>query len=74
MERYSIWLLRAPKAEAYIATIRNPRKKQYAEQYLHWLCNPRVPDPVEDGLSYMAAQAVRMNIRQIMEVKREERG
>lgn len=49
--------------EKYINRIRNQKKKTYAQEYLEWLRvgDDDAPDPPE-GLSYMAAQAVRMNV------------
>jgi len=50
---------------AYVAKIRNPLKREYAQKYLAY-CES--PDPnakapkVPNGLSYMGAQAVRLTI------------
>lgn len=54
-------------AERYIAQLRNEKKAQYARAYFTWLCiNDHQQGPPEppEGLSTMAAQAVRMTLRQ----------
>ena len=52
--------------EKYIRKIKNPSKKQYATEYYNWLKNGKrgeEPDYTDyKSLSYMAAQAVRMNL------------
>ena len=51
------------EANKYANLIRNSRKRQYAFAYIQWLRNGAVGiDPTYDGLSYMAAQAVRLHI------------
>ena len=53
-------------AEQYIAGIRNAAKKTYARRYLAWVRSGRAghngPEWDRSALSYMAAQAVRMEI------------
>lgn len=54
----------------YIARIRNANKKDYARRYAIWLCRSAedrqvIVEPVPFQLSYMAAQAVRMNLNEI---------
>lgn len=48
----------------YIKGIRNAEKKQYAKDYYKYL-HERKGEPPETNLSYMAAQAVRMNIEEL---------
>jgi hypothetical protein len=50
--------------EAYIRRIRNPLKRAYAQAYWKWLASGQQgPEPERDpSLSYMAAQAVRMEL------------
>ena len=53
----------------YINRIRNKAKKRYAKEYLAWLmnrCNGKEPERIPYGLSYMAAQAVRMDLRDLV--------
>jgi len=54
------------RANAYIRSIRNAAKKAYAEQYLAWVMDGRQghngPEWDRSKLSYMGAQAVRMNL------------
>ena len=58
------------QARAYVDSIRNDRKRHYAREYLDWL--NRVEDSGETspepphGLSYLAAQAVRLHLRGII--------
>lgn len=50
---------------SYIAGIRNPGKKAYAQAYAEWIRAGRAGDPPDDGqfgIGYMAGQAVRMSI------------
>lgn len=56
-------------ASRYIESLRSPTKKRYARDYYQWIRAGRVDadhpaDP--PTLSYMAAQAVRMNLDEIM--------
>jgi hypothetical protein len=51
------------RIQTYINRIRNPHKLEYARVYLAYLRNPVGESPDYPGLSYMAAQAVRMNLR-----------
>lgn len=47
----------------YIRTIRNEAKKAYAAAFWAWLQNEQIgPEPFRADLSYMAAQAVRINM------------
>lgn len=69
------------RASDYIESLKNAAKKQYAKDYYQFLRDPRphckdkpelpldeVKAPPEyAGLSYMAAQAVRINLNEIME-------
>ena len=48
--------------DRYIRSIRNARKQEYAAAYVSHLLYGE-PEPSTEGLSYMAAQAVRLNIR-----------
>lgn|SRR5579864_618361 len=51
------------KAGQYIRRIRNGQKKQYARAYLHYVLRGRQgTEPDRGTLSYMAAQAVRMEL------------
>ena len=59
------------RASRYIEGLRSPLKRRYAHAYYQWL---RMPDslrpaesPSRGELSYMAAQAVRMNLDEILE-------
>ena len=57
-------------ASNYIESIRNPKKKKFAKAYYQWLRNNRrgvVESPADNGLSYMAEQAVRMTLNKIMD-------
>jgi hypothetical protein len=65
---------RAERAEQYVASIRNAKKRAYAHRFLRYLRNGVTDDigslpgdtPQRAGeLSYMAAQAVEMNLRAI---------
>jgi hypothetical protein len=48
---------------AYIRSIRNSLKRQYAEAFARYLANGgKGPEPVRGELSYMAAQAVRLHL------------
>jgi hypothetical protein len=51
-------------AERYIKAIRNDQKRAYAKAFLDWMRHGEQGDPPHPaGLSTMAAQAVRMNLR-----------
>lgn len=57
-------------ASRYVASLRSAVKRKYAHEYYQWLRCPEhmrglLPDP--GSLSCMAAQAVRMNLDEIME-------
>jgi len=55
-------------ARVYIEKIRNPVKREYAKQY--WLfLKGQVAQPEYSGLSYMAAQAVRLRLSELMATK-----
>lgn len=62
-----------PKSmESYIASIRNRDKHAYASAYARWIHEGERGDPPDRGkLSYMAAQAVRLNLREIWDRKHE---
>ena len=68
MKYYSKGASFGSQVEHYIRSLRNRAKKKYANSYAHFLANGNAhiePDhPVE--LSYMAAQAVRCNILEII--------
>jgi hypothetical protein len=49
----------------YIASIRNTDKRSYAAKYLEFI-QGHGPDPSIANISYMAAQAVRMRIREFI--------
>jgi len=53
------------KAENYIKKLKNQSKKEYAKKYLKYVIE-RGKMPSRGKLSYMAAQAVEMNIDEIM--------
>ena len=59
------------RASKYIERIRHPAKKQYARDYYQFLRSGQLlgqeADYDRDKLSYMAAQAVRMNLDEIMQ-------
>jgi len=53
-------------ARAYVNRIKNSRKREYALDYLRWWTEGgREPKP-PDGLGYMGAQAVRIQINAIL--------
>ena len=56
----------AGETARYVKSIRNPLKREYAKAWLRFLtCGGEEPlDP--QGLSYMAAQAVRLNLRELV--------
>ncbi|KKM82208.1 hypothetical protein LCGC14_1321930 [marine sediment metagenome] len=51
-------------ARRYVNRLRNNNKREYAALYLFWLVFNPADDPphIPHGLSYMAAQAVRMKL------------
>jgi hypothetical protein len=51
-------------AVKYVGRIRNPKKRAYALSYLRFL-NGLGPEPDRGQLSYMAAQAVRIELAQL---------
>lgn len=56
------------KAVSYAKKIRNQAKREYAFVLIfNWSNKDNMPRPA--GLSAMAAQAVRMNLNEIMEAK-----
>ena len=48
--------------QAYIRSLRNPAKRDYAARYLAWLERQDGPEPERGQISYMAAQAVRLTL------------
>jgi hypothetical protein len=54
------------KARAYIKTIRNTNKRQYAVDYLNYLLNFVTEEPECAALGAMARQAVRMRLFDLM--------
>lgn len=46
----------------YISAIRNPAKKDYAKRYQAWLESGTPGNPPDYTCSYLAAQAVRINL------------
>ena len=61
-------------AQQYIRRIRTPAKRRYAQEYLAWMerVKPNLlsPPPSRGGVSYMAAQGVRMELDAIEEATR----
>lgn len=57
------------KLDAYISSIKNPAKKAYAIAYAKWAIQPIENDYFVDPgmLSAMAAQAVRMRVREYLQ-------
>ena len=54
-------------ANRYLNLLRNKPKRAYGFAYLAWLKNHAVGhEPEHPGLSVMGAQAVRMNLREIL--------
>ncbi len=52
-------------AGCYVRRIKNDAKRSYAEAYLAWLRGGEIGDsPEYTDLSYMVAQAVRMQLRE----------
>lgn len=56
-------------ANQYISSIRNPGKRAYASRYWDWLTTDggKEPDYQHADISYMAAQAVRLQLNDISE-------
>lgn len=55
-------------ASRYIESLRSAAKKRYARHYYQYIrAGRREPSPEYPALSYMAAQAVRMQLDEIME-------
>jgi hypothetical protein len=51
------------KAQGYIKSLRNPEKKRFAALYWRWISEgSRGAGPCRQELSYMTAQAVRLNL------------
>lgn len=50
----------------YIRTLRNVNKKDYASEYADYLIGTGCEEPEYGELSYMAAQAVRQSLRDII--------
>jgi hypothetical protein len=61
---------RFTKASRYIDSLRHAAKRKYAREYYQWIRSGFRPDQEADyspdSLSFMAAQAVRMNLAEIM--------
>jgi hypothetical protein len=56
-----------PQVENYIRAIRNNIKRAYAYDYAQYLLGKRRDAPMEPtGLSYMARQAVRMQLHELI--------
>lgn len=53
------------EANKYISRIRNARKKEYAKQWLNYRLG-KAEKPETNKISYMAAQAVRIEIDQMI--------
>ena len=56
-------------ADKYVRCIRNQEKQQYAYQFLYWLRHGEQgeePDERSVACSVIAAQAVRMNLRELI--------
>ena len=51
----------------YVNSVRNPAKRDYARAYLAWLIldDDATPPPDRGTVSYMAAQGVRMQLRDL---------
>ena len=58
-------------ASSYVRGIRNMQKKAYAADYLIFLLVGGKKLKVPEDLSYMGAQAVRMNLEDILKVKHD---
>jgi len=59
----------------YIRGLRNPAKRKYAEDYLLFLKGKgQTMDPTGTGLSYMAAQAVRLRLMSLTEQQSPDLG
>lgn len=56
---------------SYIARIRNAAKKQYAKDYAAYVINGRQGREPLHSLTFMGAQAVRMNLCELMESNNE---
>jgi hypothetical protein len=52
------------EAHKYIRRIRNKEKRAYAQIYLRFLCGQQ-PEPDRGKVSYMAAQAIRIELHSI---------
>jgi hypothetical protein len=48
--------------EQYVRTMRKPEKKRYAIAYFRYLRGLESESPEYEGKSYMAAQAIRMEL------------
>lgn len=64
-------MTREEEQDRYVKAIRNPSKRLYAERYLAWMRGPRsCAEPLRpEWLSYMAAQAVRIELKNTRERK-----
>lgn len=59
-------------AQSYVSKMRSSKKKEYARRYLLYRQTRVEPSPPLYPLSYMAAQAVRMEIDRLLEAEKEE--
>ena len=60
-------IVKLDKAKKYVSRIKNKAKREYAEKYLNYLSG-KGEEPEEDkGLSFMARQAVRMQLQDLTE-------
>jgi len=53
------------KWQKYIKRIRNPQKRVYAYEYAMYTLHGGQVEPARGSLSYMAAQAVRMELTRL---------
>jgi hypothetical protein len=66
------WEMNFSLLEQYVRTMRKPEKKRYAIAYWRFLHGYSTEEPVYEGKSMMAAQAIRMEIHSWGELKRTE--
>lgn len=57
--------MKRKKVEHYIKHIRNDAKREYAKAYAAYLLDGK-PEPDRGTLGYMGAQAVRMNLAELI--------
>src|SRR6266487_4507476 len=60
--------LTAERIDRYIRRIRNVNKREYAKEYRRFLNGFRQDEPQQGPISYMAAQAVRMNLADLKKI------